>query len=131
MKKLAKWFAVQSKDGYVSAVTQQPHSVTADLMRQQMGGGDIEVVLISEQRADSIMQALLECDVKIDSKGNIVEQRKRDVGVSYREHRSAAYPAIGDQLDAIWKAIAGGDMTEAEKMMEKIQSVKLAHPKPQ
>lgn len=129
MKRLAKWFAVQSKDGYVSAVTQQPHSVTADLMRQQMGGGDIEVVLISEQRANSIMQALLECDVKIDSKGNIVEQRKRDVGVSYREQRSSSYPPIGDQLDAIWKAILGGDMSEAEDMLSKIQSVKSTYPK--
>lgn len=123
------WFVLRKNENAV-AVTNQPAGVPIEKIRAQAGDG-VEVIEVSEADANLIMAKLIDHDIKIDSQANVIEQRKRPTGVSYREHRSAAYPAIGDQLDAIWKAIAGGDMTEAEKMMEKIQSVKLAHPKPQ
>ena len=123
------WFVLRQNENAV-AVTHQPAGVPIETIRAQAGDG-VEVIEVSEADANLIMAKLIDHDIKIDSQANVIEQRKRPTGVSYREHRSAAYPAIGDQLDAIWKAIAGGDMTEAEKMMEKIQSVKLAHPKPQ
>jgi hypothetical protein len=44
---------------------------------------------------------------------------------TYAELRAAAYPAIGDQLDALWK---GGDA--AAEMLAKIQAVKAQYPKP-
>lgn len=43
----------------------------------------------------------------------------------YRRLRAAAYPPIGDQLDALWK---GG--AEAEAMKAQILAVKAAYPKP-
>lgn len=44
--------------------------------------------------------------------------------VTYRDRRRAAYPSIGDQLDALWK---GGVV--ADEMKRKIADVKLAYPK--
>lgn len=45
--------------------------------------------------------------------------------------RANSYPPIGDQLDAIWKAIAPLiEHPEAEAILAKIQAVKDANPKP-
>lgn len=44
----------------------------------------------------------------------------------YRAQRAAAYPPIGDQLDALWK---GGDA--AAEMLAQVQAVKAAYPKPE
>jgi hypothetical protein len=44
----------------------------------------------------------------------------------YRRDRAAAYPPIGDQLDALWK---GGDA--AAEMLAQVQAVKAAYPKPE
>ena len=44
----------------------------------------------------------------------------------YQRSRAAEYPAIGDQLDALWK---GGDAAQA--MLEQVQAVKAKYPKPE
>ena len=44
--------------------------------------------------------------------------------MSYRTLRAAAYPPIGDQLDALWKGGAA-----AEEMLTQIQAVKARYPK--
>jgi len=44
---------------------------------------------------------------------------------AYKLDRSAEYPPIGDQLDALWK---GGDA--ATEMLAKVQAVKAKYPKP-
>lgn len=46
--------------------------------------------------------------------------------LAYRDLRRAAYPSIGDQLDAIWK---GGE--DAEAMLAIVQAVKAQYPKPE
>ena len=43
---------------------------------------------------------------------------------TYQEKRAAAYPPIGDQLDALWK---GG--TAAAEMLVLVQAVKTKYPK--
>ena len=43
---------------------------------------------------------------------------------TYQELRAAEYPAIGDQLDALWKG--GGD---AAAMLEQVMTVKAKYPK--
>lgn len=45
---------------------------------------------------------------------------------AYARSRAAEYPAIGDQLDALWK---GGDAAQA--MLEQVQAVKAKYPKPE
>ena len=45
---------------------------------------------------------------------------------AYARSRASEYPAIGDQLDALWK---GGD--EAAAMLAKVQAVKAKYPKEQ
>lgn len=46
--------------------------------------------------------------------------------------RAAEYPAIGDQLDAIWKALAALDPEtlppEARAMLDQVQAVKKKYP---
>jgi len=44
--------------------------------------------------------------------------------LTYQEKRAAAYPPIGDQLDALWK---GG--TAAAEMLVLVQAVKTKYPK--
>jgi len=43
---------------------------------------------------------------------------------AYKQQRASEYPAIGDQLDALWK---GGDA--AAEMLAKVQAVKSKYPK--
>ena len=43
---------------------------------------------------------------------------------AYARNRAKEYPAIGDQLDALWK---GGDA--AAEMLAKVQAVKAKYPK--
>lgn len=45
--------------------------------------------------------------------------------LEYQHQRAAEYPAIGDQLDALWK---GGDA--AAEMLAQVQAVKAKYPKP-
>jgi hypothetical protein len=46
------------------------------------------------------------------------------VRTKYQRDRAAEYPAIGDQLDALWK---GGDAATA--MLAQVQAVKAKYPK--
>jgi hypothetical protein len=59
-----------------------------------------------------------EFDVGITADGKYVLQN------DYAELRKAAYPPIGDQLDALWK---GGDALE--EMKQVVMSVKQQYPK--
>ncbi|KIA80355.1 hypothetical protein QR66_10815 [Chromobacterium piscinae] len=45
--------------------------------------------------------------------------------------RRAAYPEVGEQLDALWKALAAVPLPpEAEAMRQRIQAIKQQYPKP-
>lgn len=49
----------------------------------------------------------------------------------YKEKRAAEYPSVGDQLDAIWKALKGLKLSpEVLEVLNKIESVKTKYPKP-
>ena len=68
-------------------------------------------------------------DVAYDKDENIVEYDKAAVEAyaksqEYKAKRTAEYPPISDQLDALWK---GG--AEAEAMLAKVQAVKNKYPK--
>ncbi len=49
--------------------------------------------------------------------------------LDYREQRFLAYPAIGDQIDALWHAMAAGDLPMINSFFDPIAAVKAAHPK--
>lgn len=52
---------------------------------------------------------------------------------NYREARCSEYPAIGDQLDAIWKALDASGIRlppETVAVLDSIRSVKKRFPKP-
>jgi hypothetical protein len=68
-------------------------------------------------------------DIATDADGNEVSYDKAAVEAyvqahSYISKRQSEYPAIGDQLDALWK---GGDA--AAEMLAKVQAVKAKYPK--
>jgi len=68
-------------------------------------------------------------DIAYDEAGNEVTYDKSAVQAYVNAHayiakRAAEYPAIGDQLDALWK---GGDA--AAEMLAKVQAVKAKYPK--
>ena len=68
-------------------------------------------------------------DVAYDADGNEVAYDKDAVQAyvdahAYIAKRQAEYPAIGDQLDALWK---GGEA--AAEMLAKVQAVKTKFPK--
>ena len=48
----------------------------------------------------------------------------------YTVKRVAEYPAIGDQLDALWHAMDDGVLPKVEPFYGDIAAVKAAHPKP-
>lgn len=51
---------------------------------------------------------------------------------AYESCRAAAYPDMGDQLDAIWKALEQlpGLPPDTAAMLQQIQQVKADYPKP-
>ena len=51
--------------------------------------------------------------------------------LGYRELRRAAYPPIGDQLDALWKWLEPPEGTEAAEMRALWLAVKAQYPKPE
>jgi hypothetical protein len=64
-----------------------------------------------------------------DAEGNqvVIDQSLVDAEIArtaYIGKRAAEYPAIGDQLDALWK---GGEA--AAEMLAKVQAVKAKYPK--
>lgn len=50
----------------------------------------------------------------------------------YDQRRAAEYPDVGDQLDAIWKALAALPSLppDAMEMLERIRRIKTTYPKP-
>lgn len=69
-------------------------------------------------------------DEAFDADGNFVAYDEAAVqaemdATAYIAKRTAEYPPIGDQLDALWK---GGEA--AAEMLAAVQAIKLKYPKP-
>jgi len=47
----------------------------------------------------------------------------------YRDRRVAAYPSVGDQLDAIWHAMDSGILSKVPEFYDPIKQVKDDNPK--
>lgn len=64
-------------------------------------------------------------DEKAAKQAEKAEAAAKFEATKYQYQRAAEYPAIGDQLDALWK---GGDAAAA--MLAQVQAVKAKYPKP-
>ncbi|CAJ0740797.1 hypothetical protein [Ralstonia mannitolilytica] len=66
--------------------------------------------------------------------GHLVEVQLPEVALAYDEERRAAYPEVGAQLDAIWKAFASLDRgalpPDTAAMLDQVIAVKQQYPKP-
>lgn len=58
------------------------------------------------------------------------DQCKADAAEENARQRRAAYPPIGDQLDALWHAMGAGVLPKVQPWYDAIAAVKAAHPKP-
>jgi hypothetical protein len=72
--------------------------------------------------ADADKVYLVDGTIVLTSENNLLATAYR--AEIARENRAAEYPAIGDQLDALWK---GGEA--AADMLAKVQAVKAKYPK--
>ena len=73
-------------------------------------------------------------DVAYDANGAIVQYDATAVANlvkanAYKSERQTAYPAIGDQLDMLWHAMANGEIQMANTFFHSIQTVKNNYPK--
>lgn len=74
--------------------------------------------------------------VAIPSESDINAQIAIIEANEYQADRQATYPAIGDQLDAIWKQLIQDRLNghamiqEVDDLIGQINAVKAAHPKP-
>jgi len=48
----------------------------------------------------------------------------------YGKRRASDYPAIADQLDALWHSMDRGDLPKAEPFYSSIKAIKDRYPKP-
>ena len=55
---------------------------------------------------------------------------KAQVQVRYGDRRRAKYPAVEDQLDALWHAMDAGILPMVPAFYDPIAAAKTAHPKP-
>lgn len=66
--------------------------------------------------------------------GQLQEVVPEPTPLAVADQRRAAYPGVGDQLDAIWKTLAKVDQSllpqEAVTIMQQIAAVKEQYPKP-
>lgn len=60
--------------------------------------------------------------------GNLVEI-EADTAPSYAEQRMYAYPAVSEQLDALWHAMDQGILPKIEPMYSQVKAVKDSIPK--
>lgn len=58
------------------------------------------------------------------------QRRLEEEAIRYQSERAVAYPPIGEQLDAIYAALAG-DNTKLNNILDRIQEVKAKYPKPE
>lgn len=64
-------------------------------------------------------------------KAEEAEAEAHHAATAWRDARRAAYPSIGDQLDALAKWVATGDKTALEALAAQCMEVKAANPKPE
>lgn len=73
-------------------------------------------------------------DEEMKERSRIANDHKKYVKANkYRDDRTAEYPAVGDQLDMMWKALEAireNFPPEVAVMLDSIQAVKAKHPKP-
>lgn len=85
------------------------------------------------QRNGAVAHVLSELVIDIASarivNGELTEVTPVPRVKDYRERRFLNYPAIGDQLDALFHAMARGDLPMVADFYQPIAAVKAAHPK--
>lgn len=59
-------------------------------------------------------------------------KRRNEIGqdAAYKIKRAAEYPAITDQLDAIWKVFNPPAASDAAAMKARLEAIKAKYPKP-
>lgn len=92
----------------------------------------VDPVEIAE-RNSAVAHVLDERTIDIDKArlvdGALVAVESAPRVLDYREQRFLAYPAVGDQLDALWHAMNDDTLPKVAAFFDPIAAVKAAHPK--
>jgi len=116
---------------YIAVVKNENNKVTKYQDFVSKSEADAHVVkyggFVAENPSDRIKYWVVDADKKTLTfdKSTADSDDAAKAAVAYKEVRRAAYPEIGDQLDALWK---GGDAQAAMKLV--VDKVKSDFPKP-
>ena len=116
---------------YIAVVKNENNKVTKYQDFVSKSDADAHVVtyggFVAEKPSDRIKYWVVDADKKTvtHDKSTADSDDAAIVANAYKDVRRAAYPEIGDQLDALWN---GGDAEEAMKVL--VDKVKSDNPKP-
>ena len=116
---------------YIAVVKNENNKVTKYQDFVSKSDADAHVVtyggFVAEKPSDRIKYWVVDADKKTGThdKSTADSDDAAIVANAYKDVRRAAYPDIGDQLDALWK---GGDAEAAMKVL--VDKVKSDNPKP-
>ena len=99
----------------------------ARIIESQSGDGDLDVLIQNAEAAGLHafdVEALVMDDAAFAEA--MAEQHAGDMCAADR--RRAAYPSVGDQLDALWHAMAAGIVPKVPAFFDPIAQIKLRFP---
>lgn len=106
---------------------------TGDVLRYVMCPRDDYDLNVEEGQSCIEVAAPLHTHARVVD-GQLVDAPVVPVARTYGMERAAAYPNIGDQLDAIWKVLGQLDRAalppEAVIVLDQVAAVKAQYPKP-
>lgn len=85
-------------------------------------GGTYKQAVVNQTTKDSVLAA---------ESAAAAQEASDKVANQYKLDRKAAYPPIGDQLDALYKKLHLNDSTDYDALAAEIAQVKLDFPKPE
>lgn len=111
-------YAIHDADGFVRRYIRVPEQELADNVAEDESALLIDAFPTTAHRV-------------VD--GQLVPFEPPKPALTYADERRAAYPAVGEQLDALWKAFAAIDVSllpqETLAMMQQVKAVKEKYPK--
>jgi len=136
---MKKKYTVQLQDDSIVIInsTQVPKSSDYKLVlvgapAEARHGSEISLVDVTDPDTEEVTTEAQLDPVKVAAYDAALaaDQAAKDA-VQYKEDRRGAYPAIGDQLDALYKKLHLGDSTEYDALAADITQVKIDYPKPE
>lgn len=106
---------------------------TTGRILEAQDGDDPEQLDVLYANAEAAGLAREACEARVipaaEFAARLAAQAEADL--SYRDRRARDYPPLGEQLDALWHAMAAGLLAPVPGFYDPIAAVKARHPKPE